>query len=137
MGYITYENLGFYDLSVSTFKQSIERGKKLAVDERRMNLSDTYSWLSRVYYKQKAYDEIFATLQEGYETTNSKYLLRRYAAYSFHIGGEDQIKKGIEALDTLVDLPKSEDSFRNPDQPREAIYLLYAKAYWKLKNESE
>ena len=137
LGYMLSEELEHYDLSEATFLESIARGKKLPAKERRMKLSDTYSWLSRVYYQQKAHDKIYSSLQDGYEVTKSKYLLRRYAAYSFHIGEEEQVKKGIAALDRLVALPKSEDAFNNPEQPKDAIYTLYAKGYWKLKKEKE
>lgn len=137
LGSILYSELNFYDLSETSFKESIEKGKKLPLMKRKMRLSDTYSWLAKVYYKQKAYDKIFLTLQEGYETTNAKYLLMRYALYSFHIGKKNDMKKGIEALNKLVSLPKSENSFLNPEQPKELIYLLYAQNYWKLKNKKE
>lgn len=137
MGYTLYEALGFYALSEATFRQSIERGKNLPVDKRRMQLPYTYSWLASVCYKQKAYAKVFSTLREGYKTTKAKFLLRRYATYSFLIEDNKQIKKGIEALNTLVALPKSENVHRNPEQPKDVVYLLYAKGYWKLKNESE
>jgi len=137
LGYLLYENLNFYDLAEATFRQSIERGKNLPVMKRKMALQDTYNWLARVYYKQQAYDNIYSTLQEGFETTQAKYLLMRYALYSTSLGDEHQLQKGIEALDKLMALPKSDDEFNNPDQPKELIYTLYAKGYWKLKKEKE
>lgn len=135
MGYALYQ-LKFYDLAEDAFKQSIVKGKALPANKRAMQIRITYNMLARVYYRQKAYDKVFATLQEGYKTTKIKYLLQRYAVYSLYVGGEKQIKKGIEALNTLMTLPKS-TSPRNPEQPKELIYLIYAKSYWKLKNESE
>ncbi|MEO1715391.1 MAG: hypothetical protein AAFU60_18840, partial [Bacteroidota bacterium] len=137
LGYIMYDQLGFNDLAGTTFKASIERGKNLPASERRMVLNNTYGWLARVYHKQEAYADVFATLEEGYELTQAKYLLMRYASYSFKLGDQDQIEKGLAALDTLVALPPSDNLFRNPEQAEELIYTLYAKGYWKLEKETE
>lgn len=137
LGYILYEELGFLDLAAATFRQSIERGKKLPVAERMMVLNNTYGWLASVYHKQETHADIFATLKEGYEVTQAKYLLMRYASYSFKLGDQDQIEKGLAALDTLVALPPSDNLFRNPEQAEEIIYTLYAKGYWKLGKETE
>lgn len=137
LGYMLFKKLGYNDLAESTFEASIERGKMLSEKERRMRLSDTYMWLASVYYVQKKYDEIFTSLETAYEITQVKKLLTRYATYSFLVGDEYQVKKGIEALDTLVNLPVSDDTERNPDQPEDAIYLLYSKGYLKLKDENK
>ncbi|MEM1220132.1 MAG: alpha/beta hydrolase-fold protein [Bacteroidota bacterium] len=137
LGYILYEELGFLDLAVATFRQSIERGKNLPVTERMMVLNNTYAWLARVHYKQEAYDEIYASLDEGYEVTRAKYLLMRYALYSVNLGDNAQIEKGIKKLDKLLALPASENLFVNPEQPQEVIYTLYAKGYWKLGEKAK
>lgn len=133
LGKILYDELSFYDLSETSFRESIKRGKSIPVDKRRISLSYSYSMLAKAYYRQQAYDKIFFTLQEGYDFTKAEDLLLRYALYSYHVGEEDDVKKGIDALDKLISLPKGENTSLAPEQ----IYLAYAQNYWKLKNKKE
>ena len=137
IGNILSSELNYHDLSATAFEESIKRGKTKKVGDRKMNLSNTYSWLANTNHKLKNNEGVLSTLEEGFENTQDEYLLSRFAQYANFYENEKDIKKAIKHLLFMLALPESENPDLNPKEPKQKVYLLLSQSFWKLKNIEE